>query len=534
MELYNTIHNFLKFSGIKVSKRYLKERLESHLNYPSLKSITDTLDDFRIENQAIQLENKEQWTALDFPFLAHMFTPEDGQDFRVIKNKRDMTSKEGFYKKWTGIVLLLDENGKIIHEEHDRYFKKEKLEKLVLWATVSILSIVFVLQQVLQFELALFLHFLLSVVGLFICGAIIAYSMGTTTDISDMFCKVGESGCKKVLGSKLGHFGGGIGLGDVAAIFFGSMILYPFLAGGHGTVEKLSLLLTIQSLAVVFTLVSIFYQWHLGSWCKLCLATIFILWLQMINLIIHFDVPSVLPDMISNLSPKHFLVFGTGILLASFWLPVKPLLAIANLSIHQSIRIRKWREDPKWFDALLPLHKKVDDSLWEKEIYYGNPNGVLQFLIVSNPYCPSCAKAHHELHKILDKHPEDIGVRIRFTMESFDVTKKEYVVISKILNVYEELVWKNGHNQDNPIVKNIITDWFTDPDIDQWQRKYDHSMNFRSEVDELIKKSIQWSQNMFVSQTPAFFINGYEMPEPHTFKDVFVFVSDYIDILNNK
>lgn len=533
MELYNVIYNYLNHQGVKSSKKYLRERLEAHADHPSLKAITDTLDDFKVESQAIRLENKEDWKELDFPFLAHMFTPENGEQFQIIKSRKDITLKNGFLKKWTGIVLLLDENGKISNEEHNYYHKKEKQERAILWTSISLLGLFFIIQQVLNFQFTLFIHFMLSITGLIITGAIIAYSMGTTTDISDIFCKVGKSGCKKVLGSKLGRFAGDIGLGDLAAVFFGGMIIYLFFANSYEIKENLSLLIVIQSLAFVLTLVSIFYQAYLRSWCKLCLAATFILWLQMTNLVLFFENPTIFFTQM-ELSFGIVLVFGMSILLASFWFLAKPLIISSGREFNQRIRIRKWRQDPKWFDVLLPLHKKVDDSLWEKEIYYGNPSGALQFIIVSNPYCPSCAKAHHELHKILDKHPKDVGIRIRFVMEAFDMKKKEYRAISKILNAYEELVWRKKLDNMEPLMKNIITDWYNDPNLDQWERKYNFTINNPTAIDELIKKSIQWSYDMQVSQTPAFFVNGHEMPEPHTFKDVFAFVSDYIDLLKNR
>ncbi len=53
MEFYSTIHNFLNSLGIGVSKNYLREWLESHPKCPALISLTDILDELKIENHAI-------------------------------------------------------------------------------------------------------------------------------------------------------------------------------------------------------------------------------------------------------------------------------------------------------------------------------------------------------------------------------------------------------------------------------------------------------------------------------------------------
>ncbi len=63
-----TINNWLSLLGIRVSPRYLTQQLQTHPDYPSLLSITDTLEEMGIEHAAIQIE-KEQLPEIPTPFF---------------------------------------------------------------------------------------------------------------------------------------------------------------------------------------------------------------------------------------------------------------------------------------------------------------------------------------------------------------------------------------------------------------------------------------------------------------------------------
>ncbi len=532
MEFYKIANNFLYSSGVKVSQKYLRERLESHPHYPSLISLTDILDEFQVENHPLRIKEKEKWKELNLPFLAHTISKDGAMDFELIKGHGTITSTKEFLDRWTGIALILGDKNKIVHKEHNNQYKKERKETNIIWLLVSLTTLFLVFSQLISGESVLVIHMILSVIGLAISCVIVAHGMGLNSNITELFCKVQESGCNAVLNSKLGNFGGIIGLGDLAAIFFCSSVLYLAFSMFFTTIDSAIFLLSINILAFFFTPISIIYQFHLKSWCKLCLALILVIWFQTANLIWYsLGVQSIL-SAFSQIPLNVYLLFGLSILLASFWIVVKPLKIKENEMLHQKIRIRKWRQNPTWFDALLPLHKKIDDSIWDKEIYYGNPSGVLQIIVVSSPYCVFCARAHSELDAILEKHPNDIGVRIRFTIKSLEKGNENYKALLNILGTYDEIVWKNNLESYSKPMKSIISDWYKKQNLSSW-RNVARNIN-QKEVDVLIKKSVHWASEAGINQTPAFFINGHEMPNPHTFKDLFLFISDYIEILKNK
>ncbi len=533
MEFYGIAYNFLKLSGFSVSLNYLRERLEAHPDYPSLISITDILDEFKIENHAMRIEDKEKWVDLRLPFIAHIVSENGLTDFQLITKAHKAEQQEAFLAKWTGIVLLLGEKSKITHKEHNEVYKKERFQKTVSWSLIIVSLLLLLTYQVVRFELATFIHFILSIIGLGISSIIIAHSMGLKTNVGELFCKIEESGCNKVLNSRLGRIMGDIGLGDIGAIFFGSQLIYVSISTSLDVVHNLTFLALIQALALVFTPISLLYQWRLKSWCRLCLVVILVIWVQAINLIWSFPKGGLFSINSISLTFESFLLFVISLSFASFWILVKPFKLKEQTSFYQRIRIRKWRQDPAWFNALLPLHKRIDDSIWEKEIFYGNPKGVLQIMVVSNPYCEYCAKAHFELDAILEKHPKDIGVRVRFSIKTTHQDDEKYKALFQILSAYEQLVWNEQSTDNNQLMKSIITDWYKTQDLALWKEKYGHRNENPNMINTLIRRAIDWSSQMGIHQTPAFFINGHEMPNPHTFQDLFLFIDDYIQILKN-
>lgn len=532
MEFYKIAYDFLRASKVSVSQKYLRERLESHSQYPSLVCLTDILDEFGIENHPLRINAPEKWKDLELPFLAHVVTKDGTTDFELIKTRSKSGPNVDFLKKWTGVVLMIGDEKKINHKEHNSQYKNERKQVKAI-RLLLVMIVMFVLStQLISGELFLLIHLMFSFIGLFFSCLIVAQSLGLNNNLTKLFCQVQESGCNAVLNSKLGKFGGTIGLGDLAVIYFFGSILYLTFSISFPIIERVTLMFLVNLLAFLFTPISIIYQLHLKSWCKLCLAILVVIWLQTVNLTWHIYDMKFYFLTFPRISLIVYLFFGLSMLLASFWIIIKPFKIEEKESLHQKIRIRKWKQDPSWFDALLPLHKKINDAVWVKEIYYGNPSGVLQIIVVSSPYCAFCAKAHSELEAILEKHPHDIGVRVRFTLKSYDRVNQDYKAVLNILGVYDEVVWKKNLDSNSKPMKSIISNWYKKQDLSDWSSA---GYSFNQEVvDSLIRKSGRWASGMGVNQTPAFFINGHEMPNPHTFQDLFLFISEYIEILKNK
>ncbi len=536
MELYEETYQFLKSSGYKVSKRYFKERMQAHPDYPALNSFTDLLDEFEIDNQVIKIEKESSRKELPKIFLIH-FIYENGQTgFRIIKKDRKGNVKAKDFLGWTGITILIAQGSKINDREHREIYEKETHLKMVSMALFTAIGVVFLILQFIRFEWVVFISFLFAVAGFFVSILIVNQEMGSKSKVSEFFCKTEGSGCSTVLNSKYGKWGHYLNLGDLTVVYFAGTLLFLSVLPGIPVLEKITLLLIVLLPGLLSTPFSIFYQVKLRSFCRLCLSVLLVLWGQAIHLFLYFFSNNISLDEL-HVTLDASLTALVSFSVVSLWLLIKPKLIENQKLPYQSLMLRKWRQNPSWFDALLPLHKKIDTTFWEKEIFYGNRNGVLQFLIVSNPYCEYCAVAHMDLEKILDKHPKDIGVRIRFHIKSKDqeTSNDKYNAILRIIRAYEMLIWDKEGKHHDELARRIITDWYELDELN-WTQKYKLPQEDDEHVRRLtiIHDSITWCNQVGIQQTPSFFINGYEMPNPHTFKDLFLFVSDYIEILRHK
>jgi len=122
--LSTQIADWLHQLGIPASKKYLKNQLLSHPDYPSLASITDVLDELDIENTAIEIE-KEQLPELPVPFLAHLRS--NGGEYVIIKNRDNLERQfPKFFERWDGVVVLAEKPANWHHQENGRELKKKR------------------------------------------------------------------------------------------------------------------------------------------------------------------------------------------------------------------------------------------------------------------------------------------------------------------------------------------------------------------------------------------------------------------------
>ena len=124
INLSTTVSGWLNKLNIPVSRKYIHQQLNSHPDYPSLLSITDTLDHLGIENAAVQIE-KDQLHEVDTPFIAHLRTRHG--EFVIVENRDTLNKKyPGFFENWDGVVVVAEKNEGWIHKQNDEWLQKRK------------------------------------------------------------------------------------------------------------------------------------------------------------------------------------------------------------------------------------------------------------------------------------------------------------------------------------------------------------------------------------------------------------------------
>ncbi|MDZ4793047.1 MAG: hypothetical protein SGI83_02110 [Bacteroidota bacterium] len=133
LKLENTVYHWLKILRIPVASTFVKEKLLSHSDYPSLVSVTDLLDELAIENASIVVD-KERVNELPVPFLAH--TPGSKGGLIIVTNvKQLLESRPSFLTEWDGVALMAEKPGVFKNAENDKWLAMEQKKKQVIGIT---------------------------------------------------------------------------------------------------------------------------------------------------------------------------------------------------------------------------------------------------------------------------------------------------------------------------------------------------------------------------------------------------------------
>ena len=288
------IKQLAKRNNIKIDKNETKVQLLSHPHYPSLNCITDLFNHFQIKNLALRVETDlETFEQLPTSFLVQI--KDDGKPLLAVASKKDdqveLTYSEKniktltldlFLDKWTGIIIAVEEPEKATVVESQR---SQNIKNVIFAGALIVIAGLFLFSKPSMIQT---IQFILSSIGVYISYLIVQQELGVHSAILDKICsgKNQKSDCDAVLNSDGASVLGLFKLSDAGLVYFLSLSLTWFFI----VINKLSfnsIVYALSTLAVIFTIYSIYYQWKIvKNWCPLCLTTITVLWLQLGSLVI--------------------------------------------------------------------------------------------------------------------------------------------------------------------------------------------------------------------------------------------------------
>jgi uncharacterized membrane protein len=505
MSFSQIAYNYLLGCNIKVSKDYFEQRIKSHPNYPALLSLIDTLNELDLENKAVQAEEKNI-LQFSFPFLAQ--TPKAVNGFEIVPSiEYYERNKEKFLNRWEGIAVMVKSGQTINNQEHEKFLKKKKENdgKLILASLVGFFF--YSVITVLNFYPAFAVFSFLSICGIAISSLIILHKFGKSNSFVQRFCDSGKShDCDLVLNSRVSEIIKGVHFGDIGFIYFLGITFYYLFSGIGGFGRHAFALLTLPScLAFVFSFFSVYYQWKIvKAWCKMCVMTIAIIWLQAI---LSFFYVAETKQIIFN--PQILLQFSLAFLLAFGWLLIKPLIKIKLDDKESAIKLLKWKRNPDIFQALLQQQPYVDTFVSRNPVQFGKVDSPLQLTIVSNPFCRPCAIAHKELEELYKRFSGLVSLNVIFLVKS--ATDKEDRKTIAVEHILEAILSTNNKLQ-------VLHEWFETMNIEKWEEKYPCIQN--SNVLIHLQNYEYWLQNNIVPHTPLIYMNGNLFPKQYVLKDI--------------
>lgn len=526
MELSSIACHYLKSCKIVFDHSFVKNRIKSHPNYPSLLSFTETLDELSIEYSAVKLENSDLVNA-NFPILVHI-NEKDSNNFYIIKSPSKIQkiekTKGGV---WRGIACIVQNRSIIKSIEHKDLMSKKNAKKKATILLAAIAFITYILIAILSFNLLVFIISFLCIVGCFVCYTIFIQSIGRDNFLSKKLCGLNSSvSCNKVFSSKLATIFPYITLGDIGIIYFSTLFIILIWSTIFGLeVSGLRLLQIPAFFSLLFSCYSIWYQGRIvKDWCKMCLTVIGILWIQ--GIIILFDTFSDLSASFNNLSLQIILGLVFSLLISSTWMLIKNGITKENLLDSAKIKLLKWQRNPNIFLFLSKKQRAIENKIAENEIVLGNIDAPYRFIVACSPYCGPCSKQHKEMEELLNIYPEKVCIIIRFVLNLRDQTDLKFVTVEEILRKYHAY---SSAKQDQ---LKLLEDWYATMDLDTWRKKWEATSDIK--LDETLKHLSDWTSDTNITYTPTTFLNGFKVPDEYEFKDFNYLLNTLDEIISQK
>jgi uncharacterized membrane protein len=508
----NISHKYLAKSGYIVDATTLDFQLQTHPDFPSFRSISDTFDYFRIENIVANVP-KNVLEKLPKQFLT-ILTLKERRSIYLVKKKNSQTIQitdeqlstqkitvEAFLSNWDGSIIAIAENVNGVSNQN-----KFSLENIsyATFALLSVITLIFAQKTtIIAFGI---LNLLGAIVGFLILKESLGIHNKTVAKVCGTLSK--ESSCDAVINSQNSKMIGNLVLSDLVFVYFAVTNLILLLLGYNST---LFLTLTACSLPVIA--LAVYSQaFVIKKWCALCLVVAATLFSQfLIAFLSHIDFKIEIEYLL-----KSAIVALVGVSLFYF---IKTLW-IQKVKLSKSeVAFLKFKRDKKVFATLLQNEKIINANLLKPEhkINFGPTNAKAVIDAVTNPLCGFCVEAFNGYYDLL-KNNHDIQVNFIFNVPPDVLSHPATQIVMIIVSIYE--------NQGEIAALEAMKDWYSNRSLKQWQAKYGIVENEDVKIITILKQHGNWINVNDIHYTPATVLNGFKFPDSYELIDLRMLIDD--------
>ncbi|MEZ0005897.1 putative membrane protein/thiol-disulfide isomerase/thioredoxin [Flavobacterium sp. 28YEA47A] len=508
---------------ISVLKKYLehnrhgalieefKDIYLSHPNYPSLFSVTDTLDVLRIENMAANVP-KNQLENLPEHFIAAI-QHKDGEIF-VFANKSHDTivydtendkkhtlTIEEFRELWNGLILAVEKNEKTTD------IKKSGIKSTVIFGLLT--AILLISNFAYEFDIYEFFFRTISFIGLLIGIFILLEKNESGNELVSKICSFNpKTSCDSVIKSKDSRITKWLDFTDLPILFFS----INFIAG---SLTNLSFgiigLLSLVSLPIC--LYSIYLQkTKLKKWCMLCLIISSLVLAQ--SLLYIFNIGSL---GITLMAIVHYLIIA--MICSAIWFPLKKIMSERKDLADKNKELYRFKRDFNLFEFLSSEVQEPLQLASLKPIHFGNPEASLTLRLFLSPSCGHCHMAYQKAKDFIEKYPEKIRLAIYFNL-NIENLENPYVPIAKNL---QQIHLSKGN------IRQAIDDWhIRNLSIEEWLKKWKQEI-IGQEAEAELNKQYEWCIKNEFNYTPVKIIDNKLLPKEYELEEIKYFLSELED-----
>lgn len=520
----NALHGLdmlLRLSQVRVTRATLRDKLWQHPDFPSLISLSDTLDELKVDNIAAHL-TPEQLPEIPLPALAYLdseggfFAPvrataADAVEWYHTKRGWQKDSLAQFNQKWSGVTLLIEPSERSGETDYARNRKKQAVESLRLpFGALGLLACLSVWAGIYHAPLAAALPYytllLVYAAGLLVSGLLVWYGLDADNPFLRSICQLNSrTNCSAVLNTAAAKLFSWLSWAEVGLFYFGGSLLALLFFQTHPT-SLYPVLLGLSAAALPYTVWSVYYQWRRArQWCVLCLTVQGLLWLEF-SVLLYTQRRFTWPAGFNG--PNVALLITSFLLLPALWALLKPLFSKALRADGLQRNLQKIKFDPGYIDSLGRRARTLPPIFTGMRVpTLGDAEAVDTLTIVTNPTCSLCARAHLEIETLMT---ELEGTRCQFI-----------VAVSQRPGDVGNAVAGHVLNQSEEKILLTLREWYTTLNVKNWLKK-GTPLELVREDDSVAQVNLHqhWCELAGIKSTPTIFFNGTEVPRHYTIPEL--------------
>ena len=520
-----------KHYNLPISKTTANETIKNHPDYPSLLSISDSLNKWKIPNAAFKIE-ANKLAELPLPFIAHLVKVNGAfalvtsigsnsityQTGNTAKSKQTKTI-EDFVKIWDGVVLLAEPTKQSGEPNFKKAKQQETLQLLKMPLYFGIGLLLTLIFSFYNFSFSVFSFSILKLLGVIVTSLLLWYEVDKANPFLQQICTgTAKTNCNAILNSKDAKLFGIISWSEIGFFYFASGWLLLLLSNWlPNPIQTLTLIVMLNVLALPYAIFSVYYQWHVAKqWCRLCVTVQVLLVAEFVVSITTNQFYKFSINQIFNQSTIQLFIFST-ILPPAIWYLLKTPLQKNQDAKNTKRQLMRLKFNSSIFNALLEKQKMIGVIANDLGIVMGNPNGENTIVKVCNPYCGPCAKGHTKIHNLIKTNP-NVKVQVLFT-----ATNKEGDIKTPPIKHLLAIAAKG----DAALTAQAMDDWYNAPkkDYEAFAAKYPINATALEQQTSKIEAMSNWCDSVKIEFTPTYFIKGFQLPEVYGLDDLGYFLS---------
>jgi uncharacterized membrane protein len=529
--LSSVVYRLLRKEKVRVTFTSISEYIKSHPNYPTLKCICDFFDDMNIQNYAVRIGEKDLY-ELKNTFIAHIkdsggkviMVYEIDKDIVVfadsLARKRTMATRE-FLNRWEGVVIIIEPT----ELSGEPYYKEKRKNEIVNNALLPSSIIAILLLLILGISTINSVSEIFSgitpitlllghLIGLISSLLLLRKELNLKSNFTDKLCHIATNvDCDAVTKSNVSKIFGNITWADSGTAYFTGGILVLFLLPASLSVKYLSL---ISIMSLPYPVFSVLYQWlKIQKWCPLCLSVQLVIILESV---LAFRTLSFNELKTASIFPI-FIIFSTVFI---FELVLK-LLFISNREKEQiNQEALKMKRDPDVFLYKLKQGKRLEISVVEHAMLFGNTQSNVLISVFLSLHCSSCSEKFDQIVKLID-HNYKIKILLIFSPSKDEISKRLLMSVLRSL--------KSG---DQRRALEELRTWFK---TDSKSRLKLPLVNNIEGTKECFEEMITYNEQLFnkgkIFGVPSIYVNGYRLNVAYSLEDIRYHIAE-LEKMNQK